>query len=45
MIEDMTSDEVAKELFVTVDNLYNIKRRAMAALAKVALKDKRHYER
>ena len=45
MIEDMTPDEVAKELFVTVDNLYNIKRRAMAALAKVALKDKRHYER
>ena len=45
MIEDMTPDEVAKELFVTVDNLYNIKRRAMAALADVALKDKRHYER
>ena len=45
MIEDMTSDEVAKELFVTVDNLYNIKRRAMAAFADVALKDKKHYER
>lgn len=45
MIDDMTPDEVAKELSVTVDNLYNIKRRAMAALADVALKDKRHYER
>ncbi len=45
MIDDMTPDEVAKELSVTVDNLYNIKRRAMAALAIVALKDKIHYER
>lgn len=45
MIDDMTPDEVAKALYVTVDNLYNIKRRAMAALADVALKDKRHYER
>lgn len=45
MIDDMAPDEVAKELSVTVDNLYNIKRRAMAALADVALKDKRHYER
>lgn len=45
IIDDMTPDEVAKELSITVDNLYNIKRRAMAALADVALKDKRHYER
>ena len=45
MIDGMTPEEVAKELYVTVDNLYNIKRRAMAALADVALKDKRHYER
>lgn len=45
MIDDMTPDEVAKALSVTVDNLYNIKRRAMAALAIVALKDKIHYER
>ena len=45
MIDDMPPDEVAKELSVTVDNLYNIKRRAMAALADVALKDKKHYER
>ena len=45
MIDDVTPDEVAKELSVTVDNLYNIKRRAMAALADVAFKDIRHYER
>lgn len=45
IIDDMTPDEVAKDLSVTVDNLYNIKRRAMAALANVALKDKRQYER
>lgn len=45
IIDDMTSDEVAKELSVTVDNLYNIKRRAMAAFADVAFKDKRYYER
>lgn len=45
IIDDMTPDEVAKVLSVTIDNLYNIKRRAMAALADVALKDKKHYER
>ena len=45
MIDDMVPNEAAKELSVTVDNIYNIKRRAMAALAEVALKDKRHYER
>lgn len=44
MIDDMKPEEVAKELSVTVDNLYNIKRRAMAALADVARKDKRYYE-
>ena len=37
-------DTVAKALSVTVGNLYNIKRRAMAAFADVALKDKRQYE-
>lgn len=45
MIDDMVPNEAAKELSVTVDNIYNIKRRAMAALADVALKDKRQYER
>lgn len=45
MIEDRTPEDVARQLCVTVDNLYNIKRRAMQALTEVALKDKRHYER
>lgn len=45
MIEDMTNEEVAKTLSVNVGNLYNIKRRAMTALAEVAFKDKEHYER
>ena len=45
MIEDKTSEEVARQLCVTMDNLYNIKRRAMLALTEVALKDKKHYER
>ena len=44
MIEDRTPEEVARQLCVTVDNLYNIKRRAIQALTKVALKDKKHYE-
>lgn len=45
MIEDKTAEEVANELSVTVDNLYNIKRRAMAALVDVAQKDKKYYGR
>ena len=45
MIEDKTPEEVARQLCVTVDNLYNIKRRAILALTEVALKDKKHYER
>lgn len=44
MLEEQTPEEVAKRLLVTVDNLYNIKRRAMLALTEVALNDKRHYE-
>ena len=45
MIEDNTPEDVARQLCVTVDNLYNIKRRAIQALTEVALKDKKHYER
>ena len=41
MIDDRTPEEVARQLCVTV---YNIKRRAIQALAEVALKDKKHYE-
>lgn len=45
MIEEKSPEEVAKQLSITVANLYNIKRRAMKALVEVALKDKRSYER
>ena len=44
MIDGCPPAEVAKELHVTTDNLYNIKRRAMAALIEVALIDKKYYE-
>lgn len=44
MLEDQTPEEVAKRLTVTVNNLYNIKRRAIQALTDVALKDKKQYE-
>lgn len=45
MIEENSPEEVAKQLSITVANLYNIKRRAMKALVEVALKEKRSYER
>ena len=45
MIEEKSTEEVAKQLSITVANLYNIKCRAMKALVEVALKDKRSYER
>lgn len=44
MIEDLPPENVASQLAINVDNLYNIKRRAMLALTEVALKDKKHYE-
>lgn len=45
VVEDRSPGDVAQKLSVTVDNLYNIKLRAMAALADVVLKDKKQYER
>ena len=44
IVEDLPPEKVASQLAVNVDNLYNIKRRAMLALTEVALKDKKHYE-
>lgn len=44
MIDGMDAEEVAAALSVTIDNLYNIKRRAISALAEVALNDKKHYD-
>ena len=36
---------VAEELNISVDNLYNIKKRAMASLSEVALKEVKRYEK
>ncbi len=43
IIDDAEPEAVAKELDITVDNLYNIKKRAIAALTKVATNDKEEY--
>ena len=43
VIEDREPAEVAKEMEITTDNLYNIKRRAMAQLTRLALKDIKEY--
>ncbi len=45
ILEDEEPALLAKELGITVDNLYNIKRRAMAQLTQVALNDIKEYER
>ncbi len=39
VLEDAEPAKVAQELNVTVDNLYNIKKRAIAALTEIALKE------
>ncbi|MGM9828125.1 MAG: sigma-70 family RNA polymerase sigma factor [Muribaculaceae bacterium] len=38
VLEEIPPQQVAIEMNITVDNLYNIKRRALASLTKVALK-------
>ena len=43
-MQDAEPKEVAKELGVTVPNLYNIKKRAIAALTQIALKEFPEYE-
>lgn len=45
VLEDQEPEQLAKEMGVTVENLYNIKRRAMAQLTQVALNDIREYEK
>lgn len=40
-LDDAEPKDVARELNVTVDNLYNIKKRAITALTKIALKTTR----
>ena len=43
MLEDCESDQLADEMGVTTANLYNIKRRAMAQLTRIALNDINEY--
>lgn len=43
IIEERKPEQVAKDMNITTANLYNIKRRAMAQLAKVALNDVKEY--
>jgi RNA polymerase sigma factor (sigma-70 family) len=43
IIEEYSPEELAAEMHITTDNLYNIKRRAMMQLMQVALNDIRAY--
>lgn len=43
-IDEYAPEELAVEMHITTDNLYNIKRRAMTQLMQVALNDIRAYE-
>lgn len=43
VLEDREPEHLAKFMGVTVDNLYNIKKRALAALVKTAINDKKKY--
>lgn len=45
VLQEAEPKTVAQELGTNVDNLYNIKKRAMAALTEVALKEIEKYER
>lgn len=45
ILEDRDHASVAEELSVTVDNLYNIKKRAVAALTRIALNEAVCYEK
>lgn len=45
VLDDWEPEKLAEEMNITVDNLYNIKRRAMAQLTQVALNDIRVYEK
>ena len=43
ILEDCEPEELAREMNVTTANLYNIKRRSMAQLTRIALNDIRKY--
>jgi hypothetical protein len=44
VLDDAEPQVVADELHVSIDNLYNIKKRAIAAITDVALKNIEKYE-
>jgi RNA polymerase sigma factor (sigma-70 family) len=43
MLEDCEPEELAREMSITTANLYNIKRRSMAQLTRIALNDIKEY--
>ena len=43
ILEDCEPEELAREMNITTANLYNIKRRAMAQLTRIALNDIKEY--
>ena len=45
VLEDAEPTEVAQELRVSVENLYNIKKRAIASMTQVALNEAERYEK
>ncbi len=45
VLQDVEPSVVARELGTNVENLYNIKKRAIAALTEIALKEAREYGR
>ncbi|RHP60098.1 RNA polymerase sigma factor [Bacteroides sp. OF04-15BH] len=44
VLEDREPEQIARFMGITVANLYNIKKRALASLAKVAINERRKYE-
>lgn len=45
VIEDAEPKTIAEELSITVDNLYNVKKRAIASMTQIVLKEINKYEK
>lgn len=45
ILDDWDPEQLAKEMNITTANLYNIKRRAMAQLTRIALNDIKEYDK
>ena len=45
VLDDAEPQTVADEMGITIDNLYNLKKRAIAALTAIALHERKRYER